>query len=73
LNDYPLRGREDTPENRHRFTHFKSTCPSCYGNGYTYEVTPCLHQWKEVATVGRCLVKYQCTTCGVYDTVDSSD
>jgi hypothetical protein len=73
LNAYPLHNREDNAANRHRFTHFKGICSACYGHGFTLNENPCLHEWKEVATVGRCLVKYQCTTCGEYNTVDSSD
>ena len=73
LNAYRLHSRENTPENRHRFAHFRGACQACYGRGHTYEPVTCLHQWKPVATVGRCLTKYECTTCGVTNVVDSSD
>jgi hypothetical protein len=70
LNAYPLR-EEDTPENRHLFSHFRASCFNCHGYGYTKDV--CNHEWSDETTIGRCLHSYTCILCGKIKLVDSGD
>jgi hypothetical protein len=71
LNAYPLRGKEETPENRHNYSHFRASCFNCFGWGYTED--HCNHNWDNGVNVGRCLHLYTCTLCGKKREVDSSD
>ena len=74
LNAYPLRGLEDTSENRHKFSHFKSNCGQCGGWGWTSpENTKCIHEMSRYRNVGKCLNEYVCVKCGMIEEIDSSD
>jgi hypothetical protein len=73
INAYPLHNYEDTPENRHRFSHFRCACSHCSGWGFHEESLKCpRHQWEE-KTIGRCLHLWTCKICGAKREVDSSD
>lgn len=74
LNSYPLHGKEDVPENRHLFSHFRASCPQCNGYGYVrQEDTDHIHKWNRTRNVGNCLNVWECEVCGKEMTVDSSD
>lgn len=74
LNAYPLHGKEDTPENRHNFSHFRSSCGTCGGWGYVHTDMNCPgHEWKFEKNLGRCYNRYKCKVCGIMQDVDSSD
>ena len=74
LNDYPLPpGYEDTPDNRHRYRHFRSSCGACWGWGYLQKGQTCAHEWVVGRSVGRCLHEWTCKLCGATREVDSSD
>ena len=77
LNAYPLHDREDTPENRHKFSHFKSSCGQCNGWGYvdpnSLDAICPEHEWVHLGSTGRCLHLYECKHCGKQHEVDSSD
>jgi hypothetical protein len=73
LNTYPLRGKKDTPENRHLFSHFRTSCGACWGWGYLREEQTCAHEWGDERTVERCLHEWICAKCGATTKVDSSD
>ena len=74
LNSYPLHGKEDTPENRHLFSHFRAMCSHCNGWGYVSPDETCPgHEWVWEANTGRCLNLYRCTVCGKKSEVDSGD
>jgi hypothetical protein len=60
----------------HYSTNTKMACGFCNGYGYVSAnraAKGCDHKWKHVASVGRCLNKYECVNCGAQDTVDSGD
>lgn len=74
LNAYPLHGKEDTPENRHLFSHFRASCSHCVGWGYVKpEDADHIHQWETVRSLGNCLRLDKCKVCGQEWQVDSSD
>lgn len=74
LNAYPLRGQKDTPENRHRYSHFQAGCNQCNGWGFVNkDDASCIHEWGNPINVGKCLNTYTCSKCGKKNTVDSSD
>lgn len=73
LNAYPLHGKENSPENRHKFSHFKAHCDNCHGYGYVFPMQANhIHKWKFVKNTGKCLNLYECE-CGKKWEVDSSD
>lgn len=64
----------DTPENRHKYVHFRASCDQCVGWGHVPEAdSHCVHEWGNATTIGRCLTDYTCKHCGTHRTVDSSD
>lgn len=75
LNQYPLPvGKENTPENRSKFTHFRAGCSHCNSWGYVRESETCVgHEWVFVRNTGRCLNLHQCKHCGKQWEIDSSD
>lgn len=74
LNAYPLHGKENTPENRHRFSHFRVHCSNCNGMGYVRpENADHIHKWEHAGNAGNCLNLYRCSGCGQEWMVDSSD
>lgn len=74
LNEYPLHGKDDTPENRHFFSHFRASCSHCNGYGYVSpEDADHVHNWVFVKNTGRCLNLHECTVCGKQWEIDSSD
>jgi RecJ-like exonuclease len=74
LNAYPLHNYENTPENRHKYSHFKACCSHCNGWGYTREDEDCDgHEWIFVKNLGRCYNQYECSKCGKTWNIDSSD
>jgi hypothetical protein len=76
INAYPMRNIEDTPMNRHLYSHFRTTCNHCNGYGYISQelANRCPgHEWEFVENRGRCLNRYQCQHCGQINDVDSSD
>lgn len=73
LNSYPLHDKPDTAENRHQFSHFRSSCGNCHGWGYVKESQTCVHDWLSDAQVGRCLHRYRCKNCDQTIVIDSSD
>lgn len=75
VNAYPLHGKENNPENRHRHSHFRGICDHCNGWGYVNEATAnkCQgHDWVFVRNTGNCLNLYKCAHCGEQNEVDSS-
>lgn len=69
LNVYPLHGYEDTPENRHRFAHFRAGCTQCHGFGYVPESESVhVHEW--VSGDGGRVVRCDCGAERHYDTSD---
>lgn len=70
LKAYPLHGLADTPENRHRFSHFRANCPQCNGYGWTNE--DCLHDWEPAGSIAMHQPKVRCTRCGQERVYDSS-
>ena len=77
LNAYNLWDREDTPENRHNFSHFKCSCGQCNGWGWikpdSADAKCEKHEWVHAKNLGRCLHLYECKNCGKQHEVDSSD
>jgi RNA polymerase subunit RPABC4/transcription elongation factor Spt4 len=73
LNAYPLY-TENTPENRHKFSHFRAGCNHCNSWGYVDQNENCpTHDWEHYRNVGNCLNQWICKTCKKIITVDSSD
>jgi DnaJ-class molecular chaperone len=73
LNQYDLNGKENTPANRHLYSHFRSHCMHCNGWGYVRETENCPgHEWKHVRNTGNCLNLYRCEKCGKEWEIDSS-
>lgn len=72
LNQYPLHSHENTPENRHRYGHFRASCSQCNGWGWTSDLS-CLHEYVWDRNVGHCLNTHRCLKCGHEQTHDSSD
>jgi hypothetical protein len=76
VNAYPLReGMEDTPENRHKYCHFRSACNQCVGWGYVTDKrdAECVHEsGPGTRTNFNCVTNYCCTKCGKAWSVDSS-
>ena len=74
LNAYSLHGKEDTPANRHTYSHFRGICEHCNGWGYVSPEEKCQgHDWEFHSNLGRCYNRYQCIHCGKFSDVDSSD
>jgi hypothetical protein len=74
LNAYPLHDYADTPENRHRYSHFRACCSHCNGWGYVHDSEMCSgHEWKFDRNLGRCYNRYRCIRCDKVSDVDSSD
>jgi hypothetical protein len=74
LNAYHLHGKENTPENRHLFSHFRASCSHCHGHGYVApEDAGHIHDWQRAKPMGRCLNLYECSICKKAWIVDSSD
>lgn len=74
INAYPLRNMENTPENRHKYSHFRAHCGQCNGYGWTsQENAKCLHEMVHHRNTGRCLNEYKCIKCGKIEEIDSSD
>jgi hypothetical protein len=73
VNAYPLHNKEDSPENRHNFSHFKAHCDTCHGWGYVREKDANhIHKWEFVRNTGNCLNLYHCSGCSKDWEVDSS-
>ena len=73
LNAYNLRDKENTPENRHLFSHFRCHCGQCNGHGFVrLEDSGHVHDWKWVRNTGNCLKLHECSVCGKQWEVDSS-
>lgn len=73
LNSFPLHDKPNTPENRHRYSHFRCSCSQCNGWGFTSKDNTCIHDMVHVAKIGNCLNTYECSKCGHKREVDSSD
>lgn len=86
LNSYPLRDLEDTPDNRHKYSHFRGHCSQCNGWGWVKEGSldaTCIHDYNEISYdecrklnvyhAGRCWHVYKCSKCGETRGYDSSD
>ena len=73
LNAYPMpAGREDTPENRHRFTHYQAACPNCNGWGHVPEVQAGhAHLWETVSWLDMVHTE-RCRECGLERQPDTS-
>lgn len=73
LNAY-INRHEDTPENRHLYSHFRTTCNHCNGWGFVDKKETCPgHEWKHTKVLGNCYNEYTCNICGKKLNVDSSD
>lgn len=69
-------GMADTPENRHKYRHFRASCNQCAGWGYvaSKEDAECIHEaGPGTPTRFNCVTNYRCTKCGKEWSVDSSD
>lgn len=74
LHAYSLHHHPDTPENRHRYSHFRSVCGHCNGLGSVHPSVTCQgHEWRWVKNLGRCYNRYECIHCAAVSDVDSSD
>ena len=74
LNAYPLHDKENTPDNRHKFSHFRASCDHCNGYGYVKpEDATHVHQWVFVRNEGNCLNRNECEVCKKQWLIDSSD
>jgi len=76
INSYNLHGKPDTPENRHRYSHFRKICDHCGGHGYVSKETAAKcsgHEWKFLQNLGRGYDQYKCIHCGQINAYDSSD
>lgn len=74
INAYPLHFREDTSENRHKFSHFRQCCYHCYGWGWVNEEDANhVHDWQFKENLGNCLNLHECSICGKQWQIDSSD
>lgn len=77
INAYPLpKGMENTAENRHKYSHFRSSCNQCVGWGYVTDQrdVDCIHEPdKGTPTRFNCITNYRCLKCGKEWSVDSSD
>lgn len=74
LNSYPLHHYEDTPENRHRYSHFRASCTHCQGWGFVkIEDADHVHDWQKVRSLGNCLHLHECSVCKKQWQVDSGD
>ena len=74
LNACPLHFHEDTPENRHNFSHFRQSCYHCSGWGWVREEDANhVHDWKFVENLGNCLNLHECSICGKKWQIGSSD
>lgn len=73
LNAYNISGMPNTPENRHKHSHFRAFCEQCKGWGWTSpENAKCLHEMQHYKNTGNCLNEYKCSKCGKIEEVDSS-
>src|SRR5271156_792725 len=60
------KGLADTPENRHKYVHFRATCNQCHTYGLVSpEDAKCIHQMNWECKLGNCYNRYKCTKCGV--------
>lgn len=67
------KGLEDSPENRHKYSHFRCTCNNCFGWGYVKkEESDHIHEWGLIENLGNCLNKYGCSICHKTIELDSS-
>jgi len=74
LNAYPLHFKEDTPQNRHLYSHFRAGCSHCFGWGWVREEdADHVHDWQFVHNIQNCLNLYDCSICGKQIEIDSSD
>jgi DnaJ-class molecular chaperone len=75
INSYKMPANTaDTPENRHKFVHFRAMCSHCNGWGYVSPNETCPgHEWTFEKNLGRCYNRYRCTVCGAQSDVDSGD
>ncbi len=74
INAYPMRNCEDTPENRHKYKHFRSSCSQCNSWGWLHpDKAKCIHDLTWSKNVGRCLNEYKCLKCDHTEVWDSSD
>ncbi len=51
-------------------------CPHCHFSGSVKAGSTdatCVHDWKNLGSVGKCLTSFQCIKCGTIHTIDSSD
>lgn len=54
--------------------HFRASCNNCTGWGYVPESQGShVHEWDRGETIGRCVTRYTCASCGETNDVDSSD
>lgn len=74
LNAYPLHSYADTPENRHRYSHFRASCSQCNGWGWTEaDNVDCIHDYAPHRTLAAYTHESKCTKCGHTVVYDSSD
>lgn len=73
INAYPLHEKENTPENRHYFSHFRCCCSQCNGYGYVSpDQTNHIHKWIRKEKIANCLHIYECEICKITQEIDSS-
>ena len=72
INRYVNR-KEDTPQNRHLYSHFRCSCSHCNGWGFVDKKEECPdHEWKITKQLGNCSNEYTCQICGKKRIIDSS-
>ncbi len=71
LNAYPLHSLEDTAANRHRYAHFRASCPQCNGYGWTDDLA-CIHDYERAESIAMFQHVEQCRKCGTSRLLDSS-
>lgn len=74
LRSYPLHDKEDTPENRHKYSHFRASCSQCWGWGFVEPGSAdetCIHDYDQKwEAMHDC--RWTCKKCGKTFMVDTS-
>lgn len=74
VNNSPLgAGIENTSENRHKYSHFKCMCHSCWGYGVVPNSQDCLHEFHFDRKGNLAFMEvWRCIHCGLDRDIDTS-